>query len=34
MKLIDTSIIVEMLKEGRYEEGAISTITLIEVLRG
>jgi len=34
MKLLDTTIFIEMLKEKRYEPAAISIITLIEVLRG
>jgi len=34
MKLLDTSILIEMLREKRYEPSAISIITLIEVLRG
>ena len=34
MKLIDTSWLIELLKKQVYEEGAISIITLIEVLRG
>lgn len=34
MNLLDTDIIIEMLKERRHEVGAISVITLIEVLRG
>jgi len=34
MNVLDTDIIVELLKERRHEVGAISIITLIEVLRG
>jgi len=34
MKLLDTDAIVELLRRKRYEAGAISIITLIEVLRG
>ncbi len=34
MNLIDTEIIIELLRERRHELGAISTITLIELLRG
>lgn len=34
MKLLDTSILVENLRRGVFEPGAISVITLIEVLRG
>jgi len=34
MKLIDTSVLIDNLKRGRYEEGSISVITLIEILRG
>ncbi|RLE66029.1 MAG: type II toxin-antitoxin system VapC family toxin [Thermoprotei archaeon] len=34
MKLIDTNVLIDNLKKGIYEEGAISIITLIEVLRG
>ncbi|MEM1523623.1 MAG: type II toxin-antitoxin system VapC family toxin [Thermofilaceae archaeon] len=34
MKLIDTSWLVELLRRKSFEEGAISLITLIEVLRG
>lgn len=34
MKLLDTDIILELLRERRHEIGAISIITLIEVLRG
>ena len=34
MNLLDTGIIVELLRKRKYETGAISTITLIEVLRG
>ncbi|KPV63619.1 MAG: tRNA(fMet)-specific endonuclease VapC [Candidatus Bathyarchaeota archaeon BA2] len=34
MNLLDTDIILEMLRERRHEVGAISIITLIEILRG
>lgn len=34
MNLIDTDIILELLHEKRHEIGAISIITLIEILRG
>ena len=34
MRLINTSWLIELLKRGSYEEGSISVITLIEVLRG
>ena len=34
MNLLDTGIIIEMLKQKRYRPGAISPLTLIEVLRG
>jgi predicted nucleic acid-binding protein len=34
MNLLDTDIIIEMLKKKEYEGGAISLITLIEILRG
>lgn len=34
MSLLDTDIIIEMLRERRHEVGAVSIITLIEVLRG
>ncbi len=34
MKLLDTSIVIDDLRREVFEEGAISTITLIEVLRG
>jgi len=34
MKLIDTSVLIDSLRKGSYEEGSISVITLIEVLRG
>ena len=32
--LLDTSVVVEMLRKGEYREGSISIITVIEVLRG
>ncbi len=34
MNLIDTSVIIEMLREKQYNPGIISPITLIEILRG
>lgn len=34
MNLLDTGIIIEMLKQKRYSPGAISPLALIEVLRG
>jgi len=34
MNLLDTDIIVDLLRKRRHEVGAISIITLIEVLRG
>ena len=34
MNLLDTDIIIEMLRERKHEIGAISIITLTEVLRG
>jgi len=34
MILLDTDVVIEMLRKRRYEAGAISIITLIEVLRG
>ena len=34
MKLFDTDAVVDLLKEKRYEAGAISVLTLVEVLRG
>lgn len=34
MMLFDTSFLLDMLKEKRFEEGSISVITLIEILRG
>ncbi len=34
MKLIDTSVLIDNLKKGVYEEGVISVISLIELLRG
>ena len=34
MNILDTGVIVELLRERRHEVGAISIITLIEVLRG
>ena len=32
--MLDTDVVIEMLRKKRYEAGAISIITLIEVLRG
>ena len=34
MNLLDTDAVIELLHQKKYEVGAISTITLIEVLRG
>ncbi|MBS7654760.1 type II toxin-antitoxin system VapC family toxin [Candidatus Bathyarchaeota archaeon] len=34
MILLDTDVVIELLREKRHEVGAISIITLIEVLRG
>jgi len=34
LNLLDTGIIIEMLKQKRYIPGVISPLTLIEVLRG
>ncbi len=34
MNLLDTDVILELLHERRHEMGAISIITLIEILRG
>ncbi len=34
MKLFDTSVLVEQIRKGVFESGALSIITLIEVLRG
>jgi len=34
MNLLDTDIIIELLRERKHEVGAITPITLIEVLRG
>jgi len=34
MNILDTDIIVELLRERRHEVGAISIVTLIELLRG
>ena len=34
MNLLDTDTILELLRERRHEVGAISIITLIEILRG
>jgi predicted nucleic acid-binding protein len=34
MILLDTDAVIEMLRKKRYAAGAISIITLIEVLRG
>ena len=34
MKLIDTSVLIDNIRNDSYEKGSISIITLIEVLRG
>ena len=34
MNLLDTGVVIELLRERRYEAGSISIVTLIEVLRG
>jgi len=34
MNLLDTDVIIDLLRKKQYEVGAISTVTLIEVLRG
>ncbi|MEM0376638.1 MAG: hypothetical protein QXI90_02525 [Thermofilum sp.] len=34
MKLIDTSWLIEILGKRAFEEGAVSIITLVELLRG
>jgi predicted nucleic acid-binding protein len=34
MNLLDTEVIIQMIKEKKYSPGIISPITLIEVLRG
>ena len=34
MNILDTGVIVELLRERRHEVGAVSIITIIEVLRG
>ncbi len=34
MNLFDTGIVIEMLKQKKYSPGAISPLSLIEVLRG
>ncbi|MEM1538627.1 MAG: type II toxin-antitoxin system VapC family toxin [Candidatus Nezhaarchaeales archaeon] len=34
MKLLDTNVVIEMLRKKEYEAGAISPITLMEILRG
>ena len=34
MNLLDTDAVIDLLRERRYEAGSISTVTLIEVLRG
>ena len=34
MNLLDTDAVISLLRERRYEAGAISVVTLIEVLRG
>jgi len=34
MNLFDTDTIIESLRDGRYEAGAISIISIVEILRG
>lgn len=34
MNLLDTDVVIRMIREKKYEDGIISPITLIEVLRG
>ncbi|BEP17307.1 type II toxin-antitoxin system VapC family toxin [Pyrofollis japonicus] len=34
MRLLDTSVLIDNVRKGVFEEGAISVITLIEFLRG
>lgn len=34
MRLLDTGIVIESIRENRLEPGAISVITLLELLRG
>jgi predicted nucleic acid-binding protein len=34
MRLLDTGVLLELLREKRYEAGAISVLTLLEILRG
>ncbi len=34
MNLLDTDVIIQMIREKKYAPGAISPVTLIEVLRG
>jgi len=34
MNLLDTGVVIEMLREKRYRPGIISVVTVIEVLRG
>ena len=34
MKLFDTNIVIQELKNGEYQHGEISVLTLIEILRG
>jgi len=34
VKLLDTSIVIDQIKRGTFERGAISVITLVEILRG
>ena len=34
MNLLDTDIVIELLRERKYETGCVSVLTLIEVLRG
>jgi tRNA(fMet)-specific endonuclease VapC len=34
MNLLDTGVVIEMIKERRFRQGIISPLTLIEILRG
>ena len=34
MNLLDTGVVIMMLRQKRYSQGAISPLTLIEILRG
>ena len=34
MKLLDTDVIIDMIREKKHEPGSISPVTLIETLRG